>query len=559
MMWQAPNAHLVRFPVPEPLDTSWAPCSNFPHDKGRCRMAELTIREIIGQVISGQIRVPAFQRGFVWDADKVAYLMDSIYKQYPIGSVLFWRTRQQLKYEKQLGSFKLPRTDPALPLDYILDGQQRITSLFGVFQTEIRPAVAEDWTQIYFDYRADPNAQDSQFVALATADVDANKHFLLRTLFDTVEYRKATKDFDDELAKRIDKVQSIFKEARIPTQTISTEDKTTVAIVFERVNQRGVELNTLQLLSAWAWSEEFDLQRQFEELATELEPFGFEEVGLDTNLILRCCAAVLANNYSTNTLINLNGSVVRERFGEVVNGIKGAIDFLRDNLHVYSLRNLPYPSLIVPLAVFFSIPGEQQFRYDNDQRKTILRWFWRTSFTKRYNSQPNKTIQTDIEEMRRLRDKQKSNLDNVPFALANDFFTTTTFRIDAVGTKAFVLMLAQKQPLSFISGGNVSLGDVLKDYNRNQFHHLYPRAFPRGKQLPCDSSCLANFCFLSQADNNAISGNAPSAYRAMIKGNENNILSRAICPPSLFMDNFATFVNDRSSMLSAEAARLMQQ
>ena len=69
-----------------------------------------------------------------------------------------------------------------------------------------------------------------------------------------------------------------------------TEDKTAVAIVFERVNQRGVELDTVQLLSAWTWSGDFDLNHKFEELAEQLQPFGFSGVGENKNLLLRCCA-----------------------------------------------------------------------------------------------------------------------------------------------------------------------------------------------------------------------------------------------------------------------------
>lgn len=523
-------------------------------------MAELTIREIVSLIISGQIRVPAFQRGFVWEANSVAYLMDSIYKGYPIGSILFWRTRQKLNFERKLGAFTLPEADPAYPIDYILDGQQRITSLFGVFQTDIHGVEStEDWTRIYFDYRADPNAQESQFVAIpATETIDTNRHFLLRTLFDTVEYRKATKDFDDELAEKIDRVQSKFKEARIPIQTISTEDRTTVAIVFERVNQRGVELNTLQLLSAWAWSEEFDLQRQFDDLSSELEPFGFEEIGLDTNLLLRCCAGVLAANASTETLMSLNGSVVRERFNEVVNGIKGAIDFLQNNLNIFSLKNLPYPSLLIPLSVFFSVPGSQQLRYSNEQRQVILQWFWRTCFSRRYNSQPVKSIQTDIEEMIKLRNKEASTLNVISATVSPEFFKSTTFRISTVGTKTFVLMLAQKQPLSFLTGSTITLGNVLKDYNRNEFHHLFPRAFMKGKETSDDVSCLANFCFMSQTDNNTISGKRPSEYRSLMSGNVDRILQRAICPQSLFSDNFKQFINERADLLVKEANKLLQ-
>ena len=55
-------------------------------------MADLSIRQVLDQVYGGRIRIPAFQRGFVWDPDKVAYFTDSLYKSYPFGSILLWRS-----------------------------------------------------------------------------------------------------------------------------------------------------------------------------------------------------------------------------------------------------------------------------------------------------------------------------------------------------------------------------------------------------------------------------------------------------------------------------------
>jgi uncharacterized protein DUF262 len=251
------------------------------------------IRKIIDQVIGGQLRIPAFQRGFVWDAERVAYLMDSVYKGYPFGAAILWRTREQLKSDRQLGPFPLPERDPDYPLDYVLDGQQRLTSIFGVFQTEIQPVGDDSWTKIYFDLKAAEDVQETQFFAVPDDKVELGRHFPIGTFFDVTAYRLATKGLDDETADRIGKVQAAFQQALIPVQTVETDDRAKVAIVFERVNRMGMELDVLQLLSAWTWSEDFDLQSKFVDLAEELRPFGFHGVGDDSNLLLRCCVAAL--------------------------------------------------------------------------------------------------------------------------------------------------------------------------------------------------------------------------------------------------------------------------
>lgn len=75
-------------------------------------MTDLSIRKIIDKTLSGEIRIPSFQRGFVWDPEKVAFFIDSLFKGYPIGSLLLWRTNEKLENERQLGNFILP--DPSI-------------------------------------------------------------------------------------------------------------------------------------------------------------------------------------------------------------------------------------------------------------------------------------------------------------------------------------------------------------------------------------------------------------------------------------------------------------
>ena len=145
-------------------------------------MEHLTIREILDSVYRGQVRIPAFQRGFVWEPDRVAFLVDSIYKGYPFGSLLFWRTSERLQTENRLGPFELPDPQADFPIDYVLDGQQRVTSIFGVFQTELAGDYST-WKDVYFDYRQVPDVQETQFFALGPEEVDLDRHFPLRAIF----------------------------------------------------------------------------------------------------------------------------------------------------------------------------------------------------------------------------------------------------------------------------------------------------------------------------------------------------------------------------------------
>lgn len=519
----------------------------------------LTIRKLMEELVSGRMRVPNFQRGFVWDPERVSYLMDSIYKGFPFGSVLLWRTKETLSFERDLGPFSLPNNDPSYPTDYILDGQQRITSIFGVFQTEIKLTSPPLWSKIYFDMNAVENAQDSSFVALEESVPDPGRYFPIGCFFDPVEYRKETERFNEnaEILKKIDAIQTRFREAMIPVQTITTEDKTAVAIVFERVNQRGVELDTVQLLSAWTWSGDFDLNQKFEELAADLSPFGFRDLGADKDLLLRCCSAVLTGDPSADALVKLNGAVVREGFQKVTTGIKGAIDFLRKNFHVETLANLPYDNLLVPLSVFFAEEPNTQHQMTDNERKEIVRWFWKTCFTRRYNSQPIKNMREDVAEISRLKSGDESKIAHVPFAITSKLFLENSFRINSVLSKVFALMLAQAGPRSFISGQKLDLGLVLKEYNRNEFHHIYPRSFLRtSSQDQLDDTCLANISFLSRTDNNALGGVAPSIYRSKLPADIQEIEENNFLPPNTFADTYEDFAAARAELLLTYAVKL---
>lgn len=521
-------------------------------------MESLTIRQIIEQVEGGQIRIPAFQRGFVWEPDRVAHLMDSVYKDYPFGALLFWRTNEQLEVEKSLGPFRLPDPKEDYPIDYVLDGQQRVTSVYATFQIAHEMEQGSDWKDIYFDFSIPDNAQEPQFFALEPEEVDRNRHFPLRTLFDTTAYRRATKDFGDELAGRVDNMQARFKEARLPVQLFRTEDKGTVAVIFERINRHGVPLDTLQLLEAWTWSEEFQLHGQFEELVEELESKGFETREFNENLLLRCASAILVGDPRPEAIVEIPGGRVRERFDEVLNGVLGALDFLQMNVGVRRIANLPFQTILVPLSVFFAVSGTSQIVLTDIQRGSLLRWFWRSCFSRRYSSGVLRQLESDIKAVLQLRGGQQSQLGAFSVALSEEFFLKNSFGIGNVNSKTFVLLLAQYEPRSFISGTPLDLNVKLKDYNKAEFHHLMPRAFLKELGGTENSpNCLANICFLSRSENKELGGVRPSLYRAKMAANVEEVIESALAPLSLFDDDFDSFVLERAALLDAAARDLM--
>ena len=95
------------------------------------------IDKIIRRIDEGDIKIPAFQRGYVWKQEQILDLLDSIVSEFPIGSVLLWKTEDKLNSTRNLAGYKIPERDESYPVNYALDGQQRMASIYGVFSSLI--------------------------------------------------------------------------------------------------------------------------------------------------------------------------------------------------------------------------------------------------------------------------------------------------------------------------------------------------------------------------------------------------------------------------------------
>ena len=522
-------------------------------------MEGLSIRRIIDKITSGEIRIPSFQRGFVWEEDDVAFFMDSLFKGYPIGAVLLWRTKERLLNERNLGHFSLPEPTKDYPVDYVLDGQQRLTSIFSVFQTELTPKDDSNWKDIYYLIGNSKNSQELQFMPLVKEEVDLKKHFPIKTLFDSVEYRRATEILGDEEKAEIDKLQEIFKEITIPVQRMETDDKSIVAIVFERINRAGVPLESFQLLTAWSWSTDFDLQEKLDELSGELSGCGFDGLAEDQDLLMKCFTGYILGNTSPSAMMELSGEEIRDNFAKIKNGLKSAIDFLQKELHLYSLSYIPYPSMMVSLVKFFGTDKVGGQLYSDKQRKQLIKWFWKSCFSRRYSSGVNNAHQTDINAMKKLRENEDIDISTFKCDISESFFTDNQFYINSVNTKTFIALLASRSPRSFISGAKVDLATTLKLSSSKEFHHIFPDKYlQRMGREKREIYQLANFCFLNNADNQKIKDKSPAEYVKYLNPESiSEILDAAICPENTFTLSYDEFINERKKMLTNYARSLI--
>ena len=256
--------------------------------------------------------------------------------------------------------------------------------------------------------------------------------------------------------------------------------------------------------------------------------------------------------------MDLKGDEIRNRFPEIRAGIIGAIDFLKRELLVRHFNLLPFPSILVPLSCFFATDKGDGQNYTDGQKQELVKWFWRTVFSRRYSSDVNERQAHDIRELLNLKG-DPTYLIKMPALDIKVDFNRGNFLSSSANSKALIVMLAQSLPHSFVSGAQIDLDKVLKQGSKHEFHHIYPQKFLADKGYERKQiNVLSNICFLTRSDNNKIRANAPSVYiKDMPNDRKDQYLAEAICPLDFHNDDYEKFITERTEMLMACARKLM--
>ena len=220
---------------------------------------------------------------------------------------------------------------------------------------------------------------------------------------------------------------------------------------------------------------------------------------------------------------------------------------------------MPYPAMIISLVKFFGSGKTNGQLYTDKQRKQLIKWFWRSCFSRRYSSGVNDAHRTDLVAMTKLRTDENIDICTFKCDISTSFFLINQFSISSVNTKTFIAMLASNGPRSFISGANVDLSVTLKQASSKEFHHIFPDKFlQRSGKEKKEIYPLANFCFLNNADNQKIKDKAPSDYMSLMNVSSiPEVLKAAICPPDTFEMEYDKFLSARAEMLLSYANMLI--
>jgi len=257
---------------------------------------------------TGRIKIPQFQREFVWSKEQTAKLIDSIIKGFPIGTFIFWKTREVLRHVKNIGNFSLPDTPTGEPVSYVLDGQQRITSLYAVHKglRMTKDGIEIDYRDIHIDLGPDIE-EDEQIVRTEIPDDTASV-----SVFDALNGKLTDfmKKFDEAALNKIEIYQRRLKSYDFSTILISEYPIDIACEVFTRINTGGTELTLFEIMVAKTYDieKQFDLSKEYDRLIDsgngekDLEDVGFE--GIPSSVVLQCISAHICQQVRRRDILN---------------------------------------------------------------------------------------------------------------------------------------------------------------------------------------------------------------------------------------------------------------
>lgn len=517
--------------------------------------------DLINEIQKGIIKIPKFQRDFVWTIDKTAKLLDSILKGYPIGTFILWQTDERINDIKNVGNLDIPDTPDGVKVQYVLDGQQRITSLFAAYLgAHIQKAGEKkitDYGSIVVNLDTDINDNDEQVIT----EEPTGENFI--SLSDVLNFMDKMTDikerFSDEDFKKIHAYSRAFDTYDFSTVILRKEDIDSAIEVFTRINTGGQTLTLFEIMSAKTYDEpqHFDMQVKWEDFIKELKEIKYE--GISSSVVLSLLALLLSRTKECKrkTILALDKQSIIDSWDSVISALKDSVDYFRTTYRIPVSQLLPYDSLLVPFAYFFHA---NKGKPDGDQRKYLEEFFWRISLSSRYSSSTESKLAQDIKRIDLILAGQRPDYSDIKVYLDSpQALIDTSFSAGNSYCKAVLCLLAYQEPKDFQDNGKVILDNSwLKVASSKNYHHFFPKAYLKNKTV-LNSNSLMNITFVSDHLNKRkIGAKAPSQYISNFQ-DENSQIRKALQTHFINLEGFGIESNDYETFLQARAKLIYRE
>ncbi len=359
-------------------------------------VANWTLQHLISQMQAGNIKIPRFQRDYIWEKSKVVKLLNSIYNQYPIGSLFFWKA--PAKYAFFIRPYNIDGIDDTAVEGnflFILDGQQRMLSLFAALMG--KQMGDTDYSTICF------NIDRHEFVIPRSRREKSNIpawHIINPDAFaDTLaqlQQQKGRKN-NAEIWQHCHDVFCSYPMSIVETNNTEIDD---VVEIFERINQGGKHLTVFDLIHATTWSDKFDLKQNIEDFNT---PQRIKQFGRLNEKVFSLSLTLNAFDDARSLYqLKLTPDICVKIWPRTKSALVSTLAFLKQMRLSGDLSI--YQNLMPTLQYYFFVTSQKEI--DPSHQKTLEKWFWDAKFSKRYSASAATHLNEDVQWIRNLVNEQ---------------------------------------------------------------------------------------------------------------------------------------------------------
>ena len=517
----------------------------------------MKISEILNQIDLGSYALPEFQRGYVWNRDQVKKLMMSLYRGYPIGGLLIWVTKTDPTITRGEGQLT-----PGV-VNLILDGQQRITSLYGIIRghaPKFFDGNANSFTGLYF------NIKEQYFEFYMATKMKDNPDWISVTELLQLGASNYIGQADPErkmfLFNYLDVLNKLnnIKDTDLYISNVTGEDKTidVVVEIFNNVNTGGTKLNKGDLALAKICSMWPDARSEMKKYLKQLQSAGYY---FSLEWLLRCVTVYMTGRPYFAELDKYSIDNFKDALYKTEQMVGLCLDHIGSRLGLDHDRVLASKFAIATMIGY--IHAQPSAKLDNAHWNKLMYWYIHTFLWGRYASSTESKMAQDmnviqegegVEGLLRLIRQQRGDLKLTP----EDFWGWST------GARFYPLLylLTRMNHAKDFGSGLELTHNLLGKNSTLEVHHIFPKdiLYKAGKSKAIVNS-LANYAFLTKETNLEISNRRPEEYMPYYAGKQPGALESNWIPinPELWkVENYEVFLQKRRELLARGANEFLQ-
>lgn len=489
-------------------------------------LSKRTIKQLRRDLQARKFAVPKLQRNFVWDGRRAAMLLDSIYRNMPIGSLFLWEMDRRSAHLIRQSTKVLPYFDDTNKhIWFVIDGQQRLSVIFQAFEGQVLENDAGrviDFGRLCFVVRPSHSQEDAPRIVYRKPQ--GTEFVPLKNIL-AADWKPRLPSNAKWFLKRIRECRERLLNYPIPVVTVLRASLEEIGEIFVRVNSQGMRITSAD--RAIALMGQLDVRAMAEETRQRVRGEVFALRAIDPilmgfNLIVEKSSPdsappkleMMARHWSKK--IELDAAQKR-RFTKIWHRYQAAfltgVDYIHRRFPVHDESYLPSANMLATLAVFFYNHRGQPNRA---QATEIQKWFWATGVAQRYSGRGyHRNIVADAKLFQALahgarrRFLFRDYLDPAVDIQAAEYLSSSA------RTRTYFCLLAKQKPLYLDNGQPIPLdGAVVSHANRRNRHHIFPQARMRDHFPPRVFNGLCNICFLVSLDNQGIGARLPRSYLA---------------------------------------------